>query len=68
MHRNDILWNQRNVEPFKLVQSSELILNQWRSAQDKLFDNYLGFMTQEDGKEHWEQPPTCMIMVNTDDV
>lgn len=50
MNRNDIVWNQISVEPLELVQSAEIVLNQWRNAQDKSFDNYLGFMTQADGK------------------
>lgn len=41
-NRNDIIWNQRSVEPFELVQSAELVFNQWRNAQDKSLTIILG--------------------------
>lgn len=36
------------------------------SAQDKNFDNYLGFMTATDGAEHWIFPNTDTIKINVD--
>lgn len=63
-NRNNIVWNQKGMESVELVESSILYLNQWRNAQDKSFD--LGFMTQADGKEHWQRPPEGMIKINTD--
>ena len=36
------------------------------SAQDKSFDSFLGFMTQEDGAEHWKLPTEGTVKVNTD--
>lgn len=38
------------MEPLDGVKSQEFSLNQWRIAQDKSFDNYLGFMTQSHGE------------------
>lgn len=54
------------MDPEELVKSATLSLNQWRIAQDKTFDNYLGFMTIVDGNEHWHLPPEGTIKVNTD--
>lgn len=49
-----------------MVESAKLIFNQWKSAQDRSFDNSLGFMTQSDGKEYWECPTEGMVKINTD--
>lgn len=65
-NRNDIVWNQRSLEPLDIVRAAEISLNQWRCAQDKSFDNYLGSMTQADGKTHWERPQIGRIKINTD--
>lgn len=49
-----------------VVVSANLCFNQWKSAQDKTFDSYLGFMTQADGNEHWELPTEGKVKINTD--
>lgn len=46
--------------------SAKLLLNQWKNAQDKSFDNSLGFMTEEDVKEYWEHPRESMVKVSID--
>ncbi|XP_074327365.1 uncharacterized protein LOC141665282 [Apium graveolens] len=56
----------KGLDPEELVKSATLSLNQWRIAQDKTFDNYLGFMTLADRNEHWQLPPEGTIKVNTD--
>ena len=43
-----------------------MVFNQWKYAQDKTFDNYLGLMTNADGIEHWTLPEDNMIKVNSD--
>lgn len=65
-NRNDIVWNQKGDEFDRVVESAQLIFNQWYSAQDKSFDNYLRFMTQLDGMEHWKQPKERTVKINTD--
>ncbi|XP_074348980.1 uncharacterized protein LOC141688243 [Apium graveolens] len=65
-NRNSVVWHQKGLDPEELVKSATLSLNQWRIAQDKIFDNYLGFMTLADGNEHWQLPPEGTIKVNTD--
>lgn len=61
---NEIVWNQRSTKSGDLVESDELYLNQWKSAQGRSFDNFLGFMTQADGIEHWRKPPEGSIKIN----
>ncbi|XP_074378327.1 uncharacterized protein LOC141719860 [Apium graveolens] len=65
-NRNDIIWNQKGMESSEVLVSAHLCFNQWKSAQDKTFDNYLGFMTQADGKEHLELPTEGKVKINTD--
>lgn len=65
-NRNNVIWNQKGMEPSDVLVSTNLFFNQWKSAQDKTFDNYLGFMTQADGKEHWELPTEGKVKINTD--
>lgn len=42
--RNESVWNQKGMEVVDVVESAKVVLNQGQCAQDKLFDNYLGFM------------------------
>lgn len=63
---NDLVWNQRSLEPFEVTESAISVLNQWRSVQDKTFDRFLGYMTYEDGDEHWHPPLSNSVKVNTD--
>ncbi|XP_074342149.1 uncharacterized protein LOC141679584 [Apium graveolens] len=65
-NRNNIVWNEKSLEATEVVNSSILVFNQWKSAQDRSFDNSFGFITPSDGKEHWKLPQINMIMVNTD--
>ncbi|XP_074327492.1 uncharacterized protein LOC141665405 [Apium graveolens] len=55
-NRNEVIWNQRGKEYSDVCKLAKLLLNQWKNAQDKSFDHFLGFMGQEDGKERWEYP------------
>ena len=64
--RNELVWNQRGTEIVDVVESANMVLRQWQSAQDKQFDNFLGFMTKEDGEEHWSLPSENKSKVNTD--
>lgn len=64
--RNNLVWNQKGGEITEVVVSTTSVLNHWISVQDKTFDNFLGFMTQDDGAEHWKAPNVDKIKVNTD--
>lgn len=55
-NRNDLVWNQRSIGVTEVVESAKSILDQWKSVQDKSFDIFLGFMTRDDGHEHWCVP------------
>ena len=65
-NRNAVVWQQKGEEFDRVVVSAKLTFNHWWSAQDKSFDNFLGFMTQADGKERWERPVEGALKVNTD--
>lgn len=52
-NRNDVVWKQHSVDSKEVVESAKSALNQWRYVQDKTFDHYLGYVTQDDGDEHW---------------
>ncbi|KAL8149999.1 hypothetical protein AgCh_006858 [Apium graveolens] len=64
--RNDLVWNQHSMEVFEVVESATTVLNQWRSVQDKSFDNFLGYMSQDDGHEHWKLPQSDKVKINSD--
>lgn len=64
--RNDLVWNQKGMEVFDVVESAKVVLNQWRYAQDNTFDHYLGLMNPSDGDEHWSCPTENKIKVNSD--
>ena len=49
----------------EIVNLALSVLNQWRSVQDKTFDNFLGYM-HEDGLEQWHSPQTNSVKVNVD--
>lgn len=61
-NRNEIVWNPKREESGQVVESAKLILNQWKSAQDRSFDNYIGFMTQADG----QRALGTSVKINTD--
>lgn len=65
-NRNDIVWNQKGKEYEDIVISTLQVLNKWESAQDKTFDNTVGFLIQTDGAVCWEQPHVGQVKVNTD--
>lgn len=65
--RNDLRWNQSSLGATEVVESAYLVLNQWKSVQDRTFDHTLGYMSQEDGDEHWSLPSVNSVEVNTDD-
>lgn len=65
-NRNDIVWQQKSKEYVEIVTSAVQVLNNWESAQDKSFDNTIGFLTQADGDVHWKQPQIGIVKVNTD--
>ena len=51
------IYARKSGEEFdRVVVSAKLTLSHWWSAQDRSFDNFLGFMTQADCKERWECP------------
>lgn len=49
-----------------MVESALSVLNQWKSVQDRTFDRFLGFMSLEDGDEHWSLPSSNSVKVNSD--
>lgn len=65
-NRNDLIWNQRSMEPSEVVISANSVLNQWKSVQDRTFDRFLGYISQDDGDEHWHPPLTNSVKVNSD--
>lgn len=65
-NRNDLIWNQRSLEMFEVVQSAKTNLIQWQSVQDRTFDRFMGFMTHEDGQERWSPPMCNRIKINVD--
>lgn len=50
---NDLVWNQHSMAPSEVVNSALSSLNQWKLVQDRTFDRFMGFMTQEDGVKQW---------------
>lgn len=65
-NRNDLVWNQHSLEANEVVESSFYVLNQWKSVKDKTFDRFMGFMTHDDGTEHWLPPTFNKVKINTD--
>ncbi|KAK1377310.1 SCF ubiquitin ligase, Skp1 component [Heracleum sosnowskyi] len=51
--RNELVWNQRGSDVVDVVESAKVVFRQWQNAQDRHFDNFLGFTTHENGDEHW---------------
>lgn len=54
------------MESIELVDAAPYYLNQYKSAQDMSFDNYLGFMTPSNGSEHWKLPHEGRVKINID--
>lgn len=52
----------------EIITSTKSILNQWISAQDKIFDHFMGLMTKEDDDEHWTLPVVDTIKIYIDAV
>ncbi|XP_074374501.1 uncharacterized protein LOC141714903 [Apium graveolens] len=65
-NRNDRVWKQHSLGSKEVVESAKFVLNQWRYVQDKSFNHYLGYVTQDDGHEHWHLPQIDRVKVNTD--
>lgn len=65
-NKNAIVWHQKGEKFDRVVASAKLTFSHWSSDQDKSYDHFLGFMTQYDGKEHWECPGNGKLNVNTD--
>lgn len=63
-NRNEIVWNQKGMEFTEVVELAFLGLQQCQTAQDRSFDNFLGFMTQVEGMEQWKCPNNGIIKVN----
>lgn len=66
LNRNNLVWNQHGSDAMEVVESAKSILNQWIGVQDKSFDHFLGFMSQDDGHEHWQLPQKDRVKINTD--
>ncbi|XP_074337025.1 uncharacterized protein LOC141674201 [Apium graveolens] len=64
--RNELVWDQKGREVTEIITSAATVLNQWSNAQDKNFDCFLGFITQEEGDEQWTLPTQDTIKLNTD--
>ena len=65
-NRNEVVWNQHSLEPKEVVESALSVLNQWKCVQDRTFDHFLGYMSYEDGDEHWSKPLINSVKVNVD--
>lgn len=65
-NRFQIVWNQRGVEFVQIIESAKHIFSQWKYAQDKSFDQFLGFTTQADGNERWINPNEGRLKINVD--
>ncbi|XP_074342410.1 uncharacterized protein LOC141679955 [Apium graveolens] len=57
---------KKSLEISELLDSAYSLLNQWRSVQHRTFDRFMGYMTPEDGNEHWSKPHVNSIKINTD--
>lgn len=64
--RNEAVWKQHSIDINEVMHFAYSVLSQWISAQDKTFNSFLGFMSQEDGHEHWNLPTRAKIKINTD--
>lgn len=64
--RNELIWNKRSIDPNEVVLSASSILDQWSSVQDRSYDQFLGYMTPEDGMERWSKPVGNSIKINSD--
>ncbi|XP_074342142.1 uncharacterized protein LOC141679575 [Apium graveolens] len=64
--RNDLIWNQKCLEPHEAANSARVALSQWKEAQDKLFDRSWGLLNENDGNERWNFPTKNQTKVNTD--
>lgn len=65
-NRNELIWNQRSLDPSVTVESAFSVLNQWRNVQDRTFDRFFGLMSNEDGDELWKLPLLNSVKGNTD--
>lgn len=63
--RNDLVWNQTSVHISEVLISVSSVFN-WTSVQNKSYDSFLWFMTDEDGIEHWKAPNENKIKINVD--
>lgn len=64
--RNDLFWNQCSINPNEVVASARSVLDQWKNVQDRTFDRFLGYMSPEDGNEHWTLPSYNSVKINSD--
>lgn len=64
--RNDLVWKQKGLQVRDIVVSARMVLNQWKKAQDRTFDNFMGLITDKDGREQWELPKANTVKVNCD--
>lgn len=62
--RNEIVWRQKSIEALGVVELAKRPLINGGCAQDRNFDNYLGYMTAADGAEKWRSPNIDTIKVN----
>lgn len=60
------MWKQNGQHHTEIVTSAIQILNNWEYAQDKTFDNSVGFITPTEGDMCWNQPQQGIVKVNTD--
>lgn len=63
--RNELIWNQHSLSYSEIVESALSVLNQWRIVQDRTFDPFMGYMSQDDGEEHWSLPLFNSVKVNS---
>ncbi|XP_074378086.1 uncharacterized protein LOC141719606 [Apium graveolens] len=64
--RNELIWNQRTIDPNEVVLSAHSILDQWSNVQDRSYDQFLGYMTPDDGMERWSKPVENSVKINSD--
>lgn len=65
-NRNELVCNQHSLGYSEIVESRLSVLNQWYSGQDRTYDPFMGYMSQDDGEEHRSLPLFNSVKVNSD--
>ena len=60
------MWRQKGAEISDVVLSSQVLLNQWKSAEDRSFNLAMSLVNEKDGAETWVPPGENGFKMNTD--